>query len=139
MLDHLEAMNGKKSYQDHFFLQNPSFSSHSLLSNMVYAPKMSILRPLLVFISHFKCKAMFGLHTNFHFSFFSFLIFISHSFIIKFTFAFKLILFLTLRSLFYKFQISPFSLGFISGFNQFPILAYNILSNAHIFISLFTI
>ena len=81
MFDHLEARNGKKSHQNHFFLHNPSFSSHSLLLNTVCAQNEHC-KTTFGLIYHFKCKVMFGLHKNFHFSFFSFLVFISLPFII---------------------------------------------------------
>ena len=41
---------------------------------------------------------------------------------------------MTLRSPFYHFHIYSFSLGFISGFNKFLILAYNHLINIHLII-----
>ena len=60
MLDHLEAMNGKKSHQNHFFLQNPSFSSHLPLKN-VFAQWLSKTKcGLKSLIPH---KALFG-HKN---------------------------------------------------------------------------
>ena len=53
----------------------------TLFSNMVCAQNEHS-KTTFGLISHFKCKVVFGLHTNFHLSFFSFLVFISLSFII---------------------------------------------------------
>ena len=61
MLDHLEAMNGKKSHQNHFFLQNLA-SPLTLLSKHDFAPNEHS-KTTFGLIPPIKCKAMFGLHT----------------------------------------------------------------------------
>ena len=94
---------------DFFFLPRKILHKHGKILYQIPLLPKTLASPLTLFsntvcaqnqhskttfglISHFKCKAMFGLHTNFYFSIFSFLVFISLSFIIYFTLAFKLII-----------------------------------------------
>ena len=132
MFDHFRSKKWEEitlPYIFSSFLLSSSLSKHfAQLSSS--KTKCGILYP-------FSLKSLFGLHNNpiSHFWHFShLLVFISLSLIIYFTLALKLII-KPLGPHFSKFQICPFSLAFISGFNQFLNLAYNIQSYAHIFIS----
>ena len=93
-------------HQISLLLKTLAFSSHSL-SNMVCAQNKHS-KTTFGLISLFKCKAMFGLHTNFisHFSLF----WSSFHFHLSFNSLFHLGLFLclTLRSSFYKIPNLPF-------------------------------
>ena len=133
MLDYLEARNGKKSHQNHLFLLNPTFSSHSLLSKrLLHKWEVSKTKCGLIPLIHYKVIFGTSLNPIFHFCHFNFLFHFHYHLIYL---VLKLILIRPLGPYFTKFQICPFSLGFISGFNQFLNLAYNIQSYAHIFIS----